>query len=36
VARPNPALAPRSVYHAKTERWRRQWPTLTVLPWPED
>jgi hypothetical protein len=35
VARPNPVLAPRSVYLAKTARWRRQWPTLTVLPWPE-
>lgn len=35
VARPNPVLAPRSVYETKTKRWRRQWPTLTVLPWPE-
>lgn len=34
IARPNPALAPRSVYEAKTRRWQRQWPTLTVLPWP--
>jgi uncharacterized protein len=34
VARPNPALAPRSVYEAKTRRWRSQWPALTVLPWP--
>jgi hypothetical protein len=34
VVRPNPALAPRHVYEAKTDRWRRQWPTLTVLPWP--
>ena len=33
VARPNPVLAPRSVYEAKVSRWRRQWPTLTVLPW---
>ena len=33
VARPNPALAPRSVYEAKVSRWRRQWPALTVLPW---
>jgi uncharacterized protein len=36
VVRPNPVLAPRSVYEAKTARWRRQWPDLTVLPWPED
>ena len=35
VARPNPVLAPRHVYQAKTARWRRQWPGLTVLPWPE-
>jgi uncharacterized protein len=35
VARPNPVLAPREVYEAKTARWRRQWPGLTVLPWPQ-
>jgi uncharacterized protein len=35
VARPNPVLAPRHVYEAKTARWQRQWPDLTVLPWPE-
>src|SRR5260370_36144071 len=35
VVRPNPVLAPRHVYEAKTTRWRRQWPTLTVLPWPQ-
>jgi hypothetical protein len=34
VVRPNPALCPRHVYAAKAARWRRQWPTLTVLPWP--
>lgn len=34
VARPNPVLAPRHVYQAKTARWQRQWPALTVLPWP--
>lgn len=34
-ARPNPVLAPRAVYEAKTARWRRQWPELTVLPWPD-
>jgi uncharacterized protein len=34
VARPNPVLAPRQVYETKTARWRRQWPGLTVLPWP--
>ncbi len=36
VVRPNPVLASRAVYAAKTARWRRQWPTLTVLPWPAD
>lgn len=34
VLRPNPILAPRSVYEAKTRRWCHQWPELTVLPWP--
>ncbi|RDI20424.1 nucleotidyltransferase family protein [Lentzea flaviverrucosa] len=34
VVRPNPVLAPRHVYETKTSRWRAQWPTLTVLPWP--
>jgi hypothetical protein len=33
VLRPNPVLAPRQVYEAKAERWRQQWPELTVLPW---
>jgi uncharacterized protein len=35
VVRPNPVLAPRHVYEAKTRRWKEQWPELTVLPWPE-
>lgn len=34
VTRPNPVLAPAAVYEAKTARWRAEWPTLTVLPWP--
>jgi uncharacterized protein len=34
TARPNPVLAPARIYRAKTERWTRQWPQLTVLPWP--
>jgi hypothetical protein len=34
VVRPNPVLAPRSVYEAKTARWQEQWPELTVLDWP--
>jgi uncharacterized protein len=34
VVRPNPASpAPRHLYEAKAERWQRQWPELTVLPW---
>lgn len=33
--RPNPLLAPRAVYEAKTARWRTEWPRLTVLPWPQ-
>ena len=35
VVRPNPVLAPRKVYETKTARWLRQWPDLTVLPWPD-
>ena len=34
VVRPNPVLAPRSVYETKASRWRRLWPELTVMPWP--
>jgi hypothetical protein len=34
VVRPNPTLAPRHVYEAKTVRWSRQWPSLSVMPWP--
>jgi uncharacterized protein len=34
VVRPNPVLSPRHVYQAKVTRWQRQWPALTVLPWP--
>jgi uncharacterized protein len=36
VLRPNPVLAPQHVYEAKAARWSRQWPELTVLPWPGD
>ena len=35
VVRPNPVLAPRSVYETKSRRWQRYWPELTVLPRPE-
>jgi len=34
VVRPNQVLATREIYQAKTARWQRQWPGLTVLPWP--
>ncbi|MGW2647123.1 nucleotidyltransferase family protein [Streptomyces sp. NPDC001393] len=34
VLRPNPVLAPRSVYETKSARWREEWPELTVLDWP--
>ena len=34
VVRPNPVLAPREVYEAKSARWRQHWPELTVLEWP--
>lgn len=35
VVRPNPVLAPRTVYEAKATRWREAWPELTVLDWPQ-
>jgi hypothetical protein len=35
VVRPNPVVAPRAVYEAKTSRWLCEWPELTVLPWPD-
>lgn len=34
VLRPNPVLAPQSVYETKSARWREEWPELTVLDWP--
>jgi hypothetical protein len=34
VVRPNTVLAPRHVYETKADRWKKQWPELTVLPWP--
>ena len=34
VVRANTALVDRAVYEAKAERWRREWPRVTVLPWP--
>lgn len=34
VVRPNPVLAPQEVYEAKSARWKRQWPELTILDWP--
>ncbi|WP_258066546.1 nucleotidyltransferase family protein [Arthrobacter sp. GMC3] len=33
---PNPVLAPRDVYEAKTKRWSAEWPSLKVLPWPTE
>lgn len=35
VVRPNPGIAPRAVYEAKTARWQPLWPRLKVLPWPD-
>jgi hypothetical protein len=35
VVRPNTTLIDRAVYEAKADRWRRRWPQLTVLPWPQ-
>ncbi|MGV9870969.1 nucleotidyltransferase family protein [Rhodococcus koreensis] len=35
VLRPNPVLAPRAVYESKAARWQKEWPHLTVVPWPK-
>ena len=35
VVRPNKRQITRSIYEAKTERWRSIWPALTILPWDE-
>ncbi|HEY7487441.1 MAG TPA: nucleotidyltransferase family protein [Streptosporangiaceae bacterium] len=35
VVRPNTVQVTRDVYEAKASRWRRQWPGLTVHPWPD-
>lgn len=34
VLRPNPVQAPERVYRDKADRWKAQWPELTVMPWP--
>jgi len=33
--RPNPGPATREVYETKTTRWRTEWPTLQIDPWPD-
>ena len=33
--RPNPVLAARTVYDAKTSRWQQEWLGLVVDPWPD-
>lgn len=35
VLRPNPVVAPRSVYETKAARWVTLWPRLRVRPWPD-
>ncbi|MFD7005021.1 MULTISPECIES: nucleotidyltransferase family protein [Rhodococcus] len=35
ILRPNPVLAAREVYESKAARWQKEWPRLTVVPWPE-
>lgn len=34
--RPNLGRAPREAYDAKTNRWRREWPRLSIIPWPAE
>ncbi|MEK4517962.1 nucleotidyltransferase family protein [Paenibacillus sp. FSL H8-0122] len=33
VLRPNKALITEEVYRTKTQKWKRKWPELTVVPW---
>ncbi|CAG5092858.1 Uncharacterized protein TXXE_18935 [Thermobacillus xylanilyticus] len=33
--RANKVLIRKDVYDRKVERWIRQWPELTVIPWDE-
>jgi uncharacterized protein len=33
--KPNKRQIIRAIYEAKVERWRRIWPSLTILPWDE-
>lgn len=33
VIRRNPAAKGESHYYAKAERWKKEWPSVTVLPW---
>lgn len=34
VVRPNPRIDRPAIYYRKAARWRKEWPRLTVLPWP--
>lgn len=36
VVRPNPVSGNMEAYEKKTERWKRIWPGLIVIPWPHD
>ncbi|KXL43959.1 hypothetical protein M433DRAFT_68887 [Acidomyces richmondensis BFW] len=36
VVRPICLLTPRDVYEKKAQRWQLEWPSLTVIPWPEE
>jgi hypothetical protein len=36
VVRPNPMIAPQTVYETKTARWAQLWPRLEILPWPTE
>jgi hypothetical protein len=33
IVRPNKRVITESVYRAKVQRWRRDWPKLAILPW---
>ena len=36
IARPNRAMQLSKVFAEKTERWKKEWPQLTVFPWTDE
>lgn len=36
IGRPNIASGLRLMYEGKSRKWQRQWPDITILPWPDE